>query len=145
MRCDLTCFYSTLNIRGAVESDFGDYNCSVSNPHGQDYFIITLQKESKCECCAISLSVSVDIEDRGWGSGGMWNKVKDITICLQKLFSESLPLIIILSAVIGGIVLTVAVILIMILCRRTASGMVTVNSFLINGGAGICLFYICIL
>ena len=36
-------------------------------------------------------------------------------------FSESLPLIIILSAVIGGIVLTVAAILIMILCRRSTA------------------------
>ena len=35
--------------------------------------------------------------------------------------TESLPLIIVLSAVIGGIILTVAVIVIMILCRRSSS------------------------
>ena len=37
------------------------------------------------------------------------------------IFSESLPLIIVLSAVIGGIILTVAAIVIMILCRRSSS------------------------
>ena len=37
------------------------------------------------------------------------------------LFIESLPLIIVLSAVVGGIILTVASIVIMILCRRTTS------------------------
>ena len=36
-------------------------------------------------------------------------------------FAESLPLITILSAVIGGVVLTVAAILIMILCRRSSA------------------------
>ena len=35
--------------------------------------------------------------------------------------TESLPLIIVLSAVIGGIILTVAAIVIMILCRRTST------------------------
>ena len=39
----------------------------------------------------------------------------------MSFLSESLPLIIILSAVIGGIVLTVAAILIMILCRRSSA------------------------
>ena len=36
-------------------------------------------------------------------------------------FAESLPLITILSAVIGGVVLTVAAILMMILCRRSSA------------------------
>ena len=38
---------STLVIRNAMDSDFGDYNCTVRNSHGQDSFIITLKKESK--------------------------------------------------------------------------------------------------
>ena len=40
---------------------------------------------------------------------------------MHLIFTESLPLIIVLSAVIGGIILTVAAIVIMILCRRSSS------------------------
>jgi len=36
---------STLIIRNAMDSDFGDYNCTVQNPHGADSFIIKLKKE----------------------------------------------------------------------------------------------------
>ena len=38
-----------------------------------------------------------------------------------RFLTESLPLIIVLSAVIGGIILTIAAIVIMILCRRSSS------------------------
>ena len=38
---------STLVIRDVIASDFGEYNCSVRNSHGEDAFTITLQRKSE--------------------------------------------------------------------------------------------------
>ncbi len=41
---------STLVIRDAVEADFDvGYNCTVRNSHGEDSFVVTLEKESEGE------------------------------------------------------------------------------------------------
>ena len=39
---------STLVIRDVIASDFGEYNCSVRNSHGEDAFTITLERKSEC-------------------------------------------------------------------------------------------------
>jgi hypothetical protein len=111
-------------IRKAIASDFGDYNCTVRTSHGEDAFMITLKRESKKfrtskydKICFLTI----------------YNLPYTLYLCMQRInlrspslkpvhfVAESLPLIIILSAVIGGIVLTVAAILIMILCRRSTA------------------------
>ena len=38
---------STLVIRDVIASDFGEYNCSVRNSHGEDAFTITLERKSE--------------------------------------------------------------------------------------------------
>lgn len=38
---------STLVIRDSIASDYGEYNCSVRNTHGEDTFIIKLERKSK--------------------------------------------------------------------------------------------------
>jgi hypothetical protein len=40
-------FRSTLIIRNAIMSDFGNYNCSVQNSHGIDSFVVSLKEESE--------------------------------------------------------------------------------------------------
>ena len=38
---------STLVIRDVIASDFGEYNCSVRNSHGEDAFAVNLERKSE--------------------------------------------------------------------------------------------------
>ena len=94
---------SELSIKNISKEEFGEFNCTVKNSQGEAHFIVKLEIQSKSKNSKFKCT----------------NKYNQLFIFP---IIESSILIITLSAIIGGIILTMFVIVLMVMCRRSSFG-----------------------
>ncbi len=134
---------STLIIRDSIRSDFGEYNCTVRNSHGEDTFLIKLEKKGTyiadisiyAAACKISaqffgLRLRIDISNAIYDMLGdhlspgalidnIFRPQLSHIYFMRSQFSEHLSLVIIIPAIVGGVILTMFAIVVMLMCRRS--------------------------
>lgn len=114
---------STLVIREAQDKYFGSYNCSVANAYGMDAAEIQLKKQSNF---SLYFSFSFCVSFRAFSfslfflldfvtHAGQTDLLHDTILSVH---TESLPLLVILSGIVGGVVIIIACAMVVILCHR---------------------------